>query len=175
MSAPKEALSAMRDDAHVLAVLAAVEGAPITDGVIVSLAKWFHDVEIVYPIAEMAIDAETKRQFASTIATELTEHFDAAYRASEAGTFDDEAFTTLAATVDPLWRELAGLFAKELNESFESNRVDADQTGEAIQEMLNLIERMHGEDGVSEFRMRSKTDKSLRAQLRRMGLDPDKL
>ena len=176
MGAPREVLEAMLADANVLALVAGSEDVAVTPAVIEAVAKWFHDVEIIFPIPQMELDENEKRSLTSEIADELVSEFRSAIaKVNARGELADEDFEQLARNTDPLFRELSGVYADQLNAQFEENRVDAEDAQEAINDMLSMIERMHGQDGLAEFRTRSKTDSTLRAQLRRMGLDPDKI
>ena len=173
MGAPKELLVKMRDDAHVLALVAATEEVPFTSAVIDAVAHWFDDVEIRYPIAEMDFTAAERRGIVHTVATEMLELFGRAVIKAASGELDDESFKNLAASVDPLWRELAGAFAPELNHRFEENRVPEEHT-EAF--LNGIVEKMRddlGDEAVQEFKNALLADRNLRAHLRRMGLDPD--
>lgn len=165
----------MRDDTYTLAVVSSIPESPITESVFNAVANWYDDVEIVYPIAVMDIDEVEKRNLTNSIATEMTKHFDDALAKALLGKYEQEDFEILAQQVDPLWRELTGVFAKELNEIFNSNQEGPESPKESLQRMIEMIASTYGEEGVEDFKNKAKTDKHFRAQLRRMGVNPDNI
>ena len=174
MGAPKHLLEDMRNDAHVLALIAATENAPVTDAVLGAVARWFDDVEVHYPIAEMAFDSKERRELIHTVSTELLDLFtQAAAEAEASGELGDERFEVLANAVDPLWRELTGVFAKELNARFEMNRVPAEHSDSYLRTMIDRLREEHGDSAANDFRTAINKDSTLRAHLRRIGIDPD--
>lgn len=175
MGAPIETLKKMRDDAHVLALIASVDDAPFTPAVLDAVADWFEDVEISYPIAEMAFEGNERRKLVHTVANELLEFFAVSVNRAESqgGELSDADFAVLAERVDPLWRELAGAFAIELNERFNDNRVPAEHSQSYLKHLVERFAEDQGEEAAAEFRDAIRNDSRLRAQLRRMGLDPD--
>jgi hypothetical protein len=173
MGAPKELLAKMRDDAHVLALVAATEEAPFTAAVIDAVAHWFDDVEIRYPIAEMDFTPAERRGIVHTVVTEMLELFARAVDDAESGELDEKRFAKLAETVDPLWRELAGAFAPELNRRFEENRVPVEHTEAYLNVIIEKMRDDLGDAAVQEFKAALIADRNLRAHMRRMGLDPD--
>lgn len=175
MGAPKQTLEEMRNDTHVLALVSATEETPFTMPVIEAVARWFGDVEIKYPIADMGFSEAERRTIVHAVATELLEQFNAAVNHCVGDELDDERFAALAATVDPLWRELAGALATQLNERFEERRVPEDHSTEFLEAIMAKMHDDFGDDAVSEFRRALAEDNNLRAQLRRMGVDPDKV
>jgi hypothetical protein len=175
MGAPKELLVKMRDDAHVLALVAATDDVPFTNAIIDAVANWFDDVEIRYPIAEMDFTPSERRGIVNTVANEMLELFARAVNDATSGELDDEMFKTLAGAVDPLWRELAGAFAPELNRRFEENRVPAEHSEAFLNGIVDRMREDLGDEAVDEFRSALHADRNLRAHLRRMGLDPDAL
>lgn len=173
MGAPKVLLEAMRDDTHVLAIIASIPDAPFTEATVSALAHWFDDVEIHYPIPEMAFEPEERRKIIHVVSTEMLEHFAKAVNDAAIGELSDEAFKALAQAVDPLWRELTGAFAAELNIRFEDNRVPADSSQEFLDSMMGRLRENFGDEAVNEFRSAIIKDTNLRAHLRRIGIDPD--
>jgi len=173
MGAPKKLLEAMRDDAHVLALVATTDEAPFTMPVIEAVARWFGDVEIRFPIADMGFSDAERRDIVRNVSNELLTNFNTAIDQCVGDELGEELFAVLAAAVDPLWRELAGTFATQLNERFESNRVPSDRSSEFLTMIMAKMEDDLGNDAVTEFRQALSNDSNLRAQLRRMGLDPD--
>lgn len=174
MGAPIEMLKAMRDDAHILTLVAATDESPFTYAVIDAVANWFDDVEIRYPIAEMPFDEKERRKLVHDVAGEILGHFsDAVQAASTSGELDGERFAALATQVDALWRELAGAFAVELNRRFEENRVPAEHSDAYLRAMISRFEEEQGSDAAQEFLAAIRNDNRLRAHLRRIGIDPD--
>lgn len=175
MTTNPEVFKLMKDDAYALAVVSAIEEAVVTEGVFNGVARWFDDVEIVYPIAVMEIGEDEKRTLTNSIAVELTTHFNNAYNKAKEGNFTEADFHELALKVDPLWRELTGVYAKELNDIFHNTQTGGEDPQEIISNMLDVIRSNFGEEGVNDFKNRAKTDRHFRAQLRRMGVNPDAL
>jgi hypothetical protein len=174
MGAPIQMLKAMRDDAHILTLVAATDNSPFTYAVIDAVANWFDDVEIRYPIAEMPFDEKERRALVHAVSEELLGFFaQAAEAATATGELDDENFAVLAEKVDPLWRELAGAFAVELNQRFEKNRIPEEHSTAYLRAMVEKFEEEQGSDAAQEFLTAIRSDNRLRAHLRRIGIDPD--
>jgi hypothetical protein len=174
MGAPIQMLKAMRDDAQVLALVAATDETPFTYAVIDAVANWFDDVEIKYPIAEMPFDENERRKLVHDVAGELLGNFvQAVEDATAEEELDEERFARLAAAVDPLWRELSGAFAVELNRRFEKNRIPAEHSNAYLRAMISRFEEEQGSDAAQEFLAAIRSDTRLRAHLRRIGIDPD--
>jgi|MesohylFT_1024984.scaffolds.fasta_scaffold70262_1 hypothetical protein len=168
MSMPTEDLLSVRNDTHVLSVVAASD-APMTNAVLSGVARWFLDVEIRYPIAAMPLSDEERRTLLTTVTAELYAAFDAATK----NPMDDEKFAALAATVDPLWREISGLLATQFNENFESDRIPEEHVTEYVRELIDRIREELGDGGVQDFISQVRTDPMTRAHMRRIGVDPD--
>lgn len=174
MGAPTQMLKAMRDDAQILNLVAATDETPFTYAVIDAVANWFDDVEIRYPIPEMPFDAKERRKLVYEVSGELLGHFVTAVEQSGAsGELDEERFAVLAAAVDPLWRELAGAFAVEINRRFEENRIPAEHSHTYLRAMISKFEEEQGSEAATDFLNAMRNDTRLRAHLRRIGLDPD--
>jgi hypothetical protein len=171
MSMPMDKLLEVREDTHVLAVVAASD-APLTNAVLSGVARWFLDVEIRYPIAEMPMNDVERRGLLTTVTKELYDLFD---QACSSGEMNDEAFAILAADVDPLWREITGLLATQFNENFESERIPAERVAEYLRDLIDRIREEMGDGGVDDFIRQVRTDPMTRAQMRRIGVDPDQL
>ena len=172
-SVPKHVFESMRDDAVVLATMAATNG-PITPSIIKGLESWFGDVEVKYPIAEMSFADGERDDLLAKVAEELASQFAALVARYDTGELDENVFQELAPTVDPLWREITGLLAPELNRRFENMRVP----DEHLEEITNMIKyQISDNDDVNDPSVaeRLKSDPMLRTHLRRIGLDPDKL
>ena len=141
--------------------------------VIEAVARWFGDVEIRFPIADMGFSEAEQRDIVRNVSNELLTHFQTALDQCVGDELGEESFAALAAAVDPLWRELSGAFASKLNERFESQRVPSDNSSEFLSMIMAKMEDDLGNDAVAQFRQALSNDSNLRAQLRRMGLDPD--
>lgn len=169
MGVPRRMIELMRDDVVVLATMAATNG-PITTGIVNSVEAWFSDVEVKYPIAEMPLEDEERNELLISVSKELVERFHEALSQVNDDELADEVFEKLGADVDPLWREMTGLLATNLNKRFEAQRIaeeDIPEVTESIKEALG--------DGEEEVRERLTKDAALRTHLRRIGLDPDKM
>lgn len=173
MNAPMQIVEKMRNDAQVLALVASTE-CPFTLSVIDGVANWFEDVEINYPIADMNLSKDEQRSIVRLASEELLNHFDTYYHIAEKEDgLSEERFIELGKLVDPLWREITGAFAKELNQRFEETRIPIDIAKRYLEEMINRYKIEQGDFAANEFINAIKYDKRLRAQLRRMGIDPD--
>jgi hypothetical protein len=171
MSMPIEKLIEVREDTHVLAVIAASDAA-LTNAVLSGVARWFLDVEIRYPIAEMPMEDAERKSLLRTVTKELFDLFD---RACSSGEINEETFASLASAVDPLWREITGLLAKEFNENFENERIPAERVAEYLRDLIDRIREEMGDGGVDDFIRQVRNDPMTRAQMRRIGVDPDQL
>jgi hypothetical protein len=149
-------------------------GITITPTLIDIVGSWFSNVEIIFPIPEMPIDAAERDALAKTVTTEMAEAFADAIVKLEGGAEFEDTLEVLAPKVDGLWRELAGLYASEMNEHFadRTEAVDVDAIRERITSMLEHAE----EFGIDPADLRAELlDDQARAQLRKMGIDPDSL
>jgi hypothetical protein len=173
MPTPKIMFEQGRDDSIVLATMAAVDG-PITSSIIEGLESWFGDVEVKYPIAEMVFADGERLNLLNGVAEELAEFFDEAYKQCDEEGLDDELFAKLATNVDPLWREITGLLAPELNRRFERQRIPEDHVSEVSNAIKESLTQGDDEEGMSVSERLIK-DRSLRTHLRRIGLDPDRM
>lgn len=173
MKISKNIIKSMRDDTQILALVASVE-APFTISVIDGVGNWFDDVEIKYPIADMDLSDEEQRTIVRLATDELLNHFQKVYEISEKEDgLSKEHFEELAVLVDPLWREIAGAFAKVLNERFNNTKIPEDMAERYLEDMIERFKMEQGEYAATEFINAIKSDKKLRAHLRRMGVDPD--
>jgi|LakMenE18May11ns_1017448.scaffolds.fasta_scaffold9909433_2 hypothetical protein len=173
MKISKNVIKNMRDDAQILALVASVD-APFTISVIDAVGNWFDDVEIKYPIPDMELTEQEQRTIVRLASDELLTHFQRVYEISEKEDgLSKEHFEDLALLVDPLWREISGAFSKVLNERFNNTRIPEDMAGRYLEEMIERFKNEQGEYAASEFINAIKSDKKLRAHLRRMGVDPD--
>lgn len=170
MSMPMEDILKVRNDTQVLAVVAASD-APVTNAVLGGVARWFLDVEIRYPIAEMTLTPEERSRLLATVTAELFTAFDKATK----GPLSAENFAILASTVDPLWREISGLLASQFNKNFEDDRIPVEQVTEYVRELVDRIREELGDGGVQDFISQVRTDPMTRAHMRRIGVDPDQI
>jgi hypothetical protein len=141
-----------------------------------TVGHWFENVEIKYPIAEMPLSGEEKVKLAGAVAGEMTAIVEAAISEIEAGGVEDDVLRRTSEKLDTLWRELAGVYAPVLNERFKrvADRADADEVLASINRMVSVMAKMSGEDE-DIIRERMRTDEAIRAKLRQMGVDPDRI
>jgi hypothetical protein len=149
---------------------------PMTESLMGTIAKWFGNVEIGYPIAEMELTAAERSALAITVMKEMCDVTASAVTALEADGDDEEVLADISPKLDALWRELTGLFAVVLNESFHRSieNVDPDEVREALESAITTLAEVVGEDE-DEVREMMKSDESFRAKVRRMGIDPDSI
>lgn len=168
MPMPKEQLAAVRDDVAAL-VAVTQAGVTVTRQVIEGVSRWFDDVEIRYPIAEMQFSAEERKSLIVEIGTEMLSRFTEAAKTG----VDESTFPAFAQSVDRLWRELTGALAPELNSRFEDERIPAEEAGRYLRETVQELREMLGDDVADEYLTRARNDSRTRTQLRRIGVDPD--
>lgn len=138
--------------------------------------RWFSDVEIVYPIAEMPMADDEKTELATTILGEMTELARNAIAALEAGADEEDVEKAFATSADAGWRELAGVFSELLNEQFRETAAEVDPE-EFIQGFRAYLEAVAEATGLSieEARSQALKSPSFRTQLRDLGIDPDSI
>jgi len=141
-----------------------------------TVGHWFENVEIKYPIAEMPLSGEEKIELAGAMAGEMAAIVEAAISEIEAGGAEDDVLRQTSEKLDTLWRELAGVYAPVLNERFKrvADRADADEVLASINRMVYVMAKMSGETEDT-IRERMRTDEAIRAKLRQMGVDPDRI
>lgn len=141
-----------------------------------TVAHWFENVEIKYPIAEMPLSGEEKIELAGAVADEMTSVVEAAIAEIEGGRGEDDVLARASAKLDSLWRELAGVYAPVLNERFKrvAGRADAEEVLASINHMVSVMAKVSGEDE-DVIRARMRKDEAIRAKLRQMGVDPDRI
>lgn len=165
----KNALQSLELDIDVAAMVVHKYG-HLTPAVQYSLEKWFADVSVdtVFPMTEMPLD-DTERSLLMVLAID---DMLSAIRSVQAKNLDDqESFAILAPILDPLWRELSGILAPNLNEAWQNIRPkDQDDLEQRIAFMENML-------GTSrdELYNRSLIDLKLRAFISKLGLTPDEL
>jgi len=173
VKAPVTIIEKMRADAQVLALVANTD-CPFTLSVIDGVANWFEDVEIKFPIMDMDLSLDEQRSIVRLASNELVNHFDDFCKIAEKENgLSESRFEELGKLVDPLWRELSGAFAKELNKRFEETRIPNEVAKRYLEDMISRFKLEQGDYAADEFINAIKFDKRLRAQLRRMGIDPD--
>jgi hypothetical protein len=149
---------------------------PMTESLMGTIAKWFGNVEIGYPIAEMELTSAERRTFAITALTEMCDVTARAVVKLEADNDEEEVLEDISPKLDALWRELTGLFASVLNEAFQRSieNVDPEEVREALESAITTLAEVVGEDE-EDVREMMKSDESFRAKVRRMGIDPDSI
>ena len=148
----------------------------VNETVLDTVAHWFENVEIKYPIAEMPLSSEEQIELAGTVAGEMAAIVESAIGEIEGGTNEDDVLVRASAKLDALWRELAGVYAPVLNERFTrvASRADGKEVLASINRMVAMMAKVNGEDE-EVIRERMRSDEAIRAKLRQMGVDPDKL
>ncbi|MFM7088749.1 MAG: hypothetical protein ACKOW9_04440 [Candidatus Paceibacterota bacterium] len=170
---PIKSIEAVRDDAVVLATVAAAR-IPITPSVIRGLEQWFGDVEVVYPIPEMSLTETEKYDLLHTVCSEIASHFNQAVTSASGDVLAGDELGLLANLVDPLWREVTGILSYDLNKRFYDNRVP-DESREQVIEMIKYSVSGSGDVDDSAISEKIKSDPEIRTHLRRLGIDPDSL
>lgn len=148
----------------------------INEHLLAMVAKWFNDVEISLPIAEMPMDEDERTALTVQITGEMIGALDTALAALADEADEDIVLAKAAEDLDPLWRELAGLQARVLNEIYQRNTTPASkaQVFEAIEAMIEQLTQMTGEDEAA-IRERVRNDAGVRRLLKRMGIEPDSI
>lgn len=149
---------------------------PVTEALLGSVAKWFGNVEINYPIAEMELDENARRSLALTVMQEMVEAVAKAVSSLESGADAEFVLAEVSPVLDALWRELSGLYAPVLNAAFKRDTagVNPEEVQQAVEAMLEGLAEMTGEDRESVL-AELRQDPNFRAKLRRLGVDPDSL
>lgn len=144
---------------------------PVPFSVLNAIWRWFIDVEIVLPIAEMEFTDESRNAFARDIVTDMADTFARLEAVVDA---DPEAIADDHPEVDEvngLWRELAALYAPMINASV--TVIPEDMQAVVYPNTAKMIASSAGisiEDAIE----RLKTDPIARMSLRRSGIDPDR-
>lgn len=149
-------------------------GIEVNETIIGTIARWYQNVEIRYPIAEMQLEDAERQTLATAASSEMTEAMDMAISELEKGADAEEVLDKYSPKLDALWREIAGIFAGLLNEAYleNTNGIDADEARAYIQEMVQMMAKMSGDDEDA-VRARMRKDAQIRTKLRQMGIDPD--
>ncbi len=138
--------------------------------------RWFDNVEIVYPIAEMPIEDDQRNKLARTVLSEMCASVTNTISTIESGSDPDDVMPSLAVTLDGLWRELTGLYAPVLNKRFAETTagVDPQEVLDQIREGFRVQAEMLDMDE-EEIRDALLSHDRIRAELRQLGIDPDSL
>lgn len=141
-----------------------------------TVAHWFENVEIIYPIAEMPLSGEETIELGGSVAGEMTSVVETAISEIQGGAGDDEVLERASAKLDSLWRELAGVYAPVLNERFKrvAAKADTSEVLAGINHMVDVLVQMSGEEE-DVVRVRMRKNAAVRAKLRLMGIDPDSI
>jgi len=168
MSAEKY-LSAVRTDIAAAQAVAATLGR-LTRPVLSGVEAWFRDVPIPRPVQVMNLSDEERTNLLVTVLDDLAAAFDAAIETIAAGAdYDDVAHANLAATVDPLWRELLALHGDMFNAEFAAKRPD---DADELEERITALESMTGMTR-SEIVQRAADEPALRLFVDHLGLTLD--
>jgi len=148
----------------------------INEHLLAMVAKWFNDVEIRLPIAEMPMDEKERTTLTVQITDDMLKALDEALTALGAEADEDIVIAKAAEDLDPLWRELAGLQARVLNDIYQREVTPESkaQVLEAIENMVEQLKQMTGEDDAT-IRERMRNDAGVRRLLERMGIEPDSI
>ena len=151
-------------------------GIRINEHLLAMVAKWFNDVEISLPIAEMPMDEDERTALTIQVTDEMIAALDEAITALVGEADEDIVIAKAAEDLDPLWRELAGLQARVLNEIYQRNATPEAKAEvfEAIENMVEQLTQMTGEDEAT-IRERVRNDAGVRRLLKRMGIEPDSI
>ena len=163
----KNALQSLEIDVDVAAMVIHKYG-HLTPAVQFSLEKWFADVSVdtVFPMTEMPLD-DTERS--SLMALAIDDMLSAIRSVKEKNLDDQESFAILAPILDPLWRELSGILAPNLNAAWQNIRPK-----DHLEQRIAFMENMLGTSR-DELYNRSLVDLKLRAFISKLGLTPDEL
>lgn len=146
----------------------------ITATLLATVSRWFNNVEIVYPIAVMELGEAERRTLAGHIIDEMITAFDTALADIEKGDEGEEVISRAAKILDPLWRELSGIYATVLNAEYEAAiaETDPEEIRQMLEQTAEMMAEMSGED-IETIRAHMRSDENVRAKLRRFGVDPD--
>lgn len=135
-----------------------------------SLAGWFHDVdaELVFPLAEMPLDADERSALTGTVIVEM---LDAVVEVAGLGLSEVEAFERLAPVLDPLWKEFVGLSAGILNEVWRASLPSDDEERSQRVHALEMMTGLSREDIAATM----VSDRRLRGLVSRFGITADDL
>lgn len=162
-------LKALITDIEIAHTVAAKYG-HLTPAIQYSLEKWFADVNVdsIYPLPEMPMDDAER---SALLALVLGDMLSAIVEVTAKDCDDRESFAILGPIVDPLWREIYGLLAKTLNQTWQSIRP---KDTNDLEQRISFIENMLGLDRLEIYTMSMK-DTTLRSLISKFGLLPDEL
>jgi hypothetical protein len=148
----------------------------INEHLLAMVAKWFNDVELNLPIAEMPMDEDERKALTVQITDEMIGALDTALAALAREADEDIVLTKAAEDLDPLWRELAGLQARILNDIYRRNTTP-ETKAEVLEALSNMIEHLVEMTGEDETKIRERVlkDAGVRRLLKRMGIEPDSI
>lgn len=150
-------------------------GVPVNDMVLRGVWRSFFDVELNLPLPVMPLSKSERNNLAKDIIHEMEARFGELEELAEG--LDEEAQFALGSTdeakrINSLWRELAGVYAEQVNEQ-------VPVIPAALKEIITarLISDMAEKFGVDEDDIRKKirTESTLRMMLRMQGINPDEL
>lgn len=160
-------ISEARADVHAFRALITTD-TPMTMPVLNALWRWFLDVEIPLPIAAMTFTDDEHKNLTLDVLTELDKGFRTLEADAELN--GDITDTETVATLNALWRELAGLYANMINDSIPEMPEEMRALFE--DNALQMIADSNGidtDDAAREIR----DNPVARMMLRRTGIDPD--
>lgn len=165
--------------AHVLLLNNAKLTSPVIDG----MARWFRDVELELPLPVMIGEGPDKDALAiqivedilatlNTIEQHVVEYGVEKYEAEVE--HPKEICPQDVETLDRLWREFAGCYAEQLNETIPSLGMSPEEENEMYSQ---FISQMSQDLDISEDEAREvvRNNSSFRLMLRYQGINPDRI
>lgn len=156
-------------------MLAVVDaGVPVSNRVLDGVWKWYLDVDLPLPLPDMQVPAQERAPLAHTILSEMVSELgklDSRLAAMSPSEYEDVDISAVpeAAVVNGLWRELASLYAGQINSmvpslppEFYDTAVRAFRAG--LCDQLELTPE--------ELRKLVRSDAAMRLMLRRGGINP---
>jgi hypothetical protein len=150
-------------------------GVTVNDMVLRGVWRSFFDVELNLPLPVMPLNDQERNRLAKEIIHEMEALFSELEELAE-GLTEEAQFalgtTEEARRINSLWRELAGVYAEQVNEQ-------VPVIPAALREIITarIVSDMAEKFGVDEDDIRNKirTESTLRMMLRMQGIDPDEL
>lgn len=179
MSQMEEVVSKSRLDVEAALALLHAD-VDMTFPVLAGIGRWFPDVPLTLPLAVMDLGGDERRNLGIAVLEEMADVFDGALVRLSSG--ESVSTEELSEVLNPLWRELTGVFAPVLNEQF-SVSGDAEAGGsfrdlpedERVEAAFRVIGALTGLDEDA-IRVQAKSSPRLRLLLTRLfGVDPDEL
>lgn len=174
MASPENSITPILRDIRVMRAVVDA-GVPVSDMVIRGVWRSFFDIELNLPLPVMALTGPERQRLAREIIHEMEALFTELEELAEG--LDDEAQFALsgieeAKRINSLWRELAGVYADQVNDQ-------VPVIPPALKEMITarIVADMADKFGVDEDDLRAKirTESTLRMMLRMQGINPDEL